>query len=98
LECALALERTLELLGLDIAIPSTTASPLEQRIFEARIMEALAARVVALEVLAKRDEGLAEILASISRREEVSEKSIDALAEAVTVLLNREGRKASGDK
>jgi hypothetical protein len=44
--------------------------------------------LVILETLAKRSEGLADLLAAVAQREEVSGKSIDALAEAGTVLLN----------
>jgi hypothetical protein len=41
-----ALEHTLELLGLEITIPSTKASPVEQLAFQAQIMEAIAERVI----------------------------------------------------
>jgi len=41
-----ALEHTLELLGLEITIPSTKANPLEQLAFQTQIMETIAERMI----------------------------------------------------
>jgi hypothetical protein len=75
-------------------IPSTKANPIQTEAFYLEILERLATRVVALEALAKRDEGLAEVLAADAEREEASEENIDNMAEALATLLNREARKA----
>jgi len=40
-----ALERTLEILDLDIAIPTTKAPAVEQQMFVAQILEAIAERL-----------------------------------------------------
>jgi hypothetical protein len=92
------LERVLAALEMDLRIPSTKVDRILTEAFYLEILERLAARVVALEALAKRSEGLADLLAAVAEREEGSEKSIEALVEAVAALLNREGRKAEGDE
>jgi hypothetical protein len=90
------LERVLEVLGMDLRIPSTKIHPIQTEAFYLKILDALAARVVALEVLAKRADGHSEILAeqaervgSLERGRNSHAERLDELDEAVASLFNR---------
>jgi hypothetical protein len=58
----------LEALEIDLRIPSTKVGPILTEAFYLEILEAMAARVVALEALAKRSEGHSEVLAALAER------------------------------
>ena len=76
-----------------VCIPSTKANPVETEAFYAAILAHMTTRVVILEAHAKRADGLADLLAAVAEREEMSEENIHNLGEALMSLVNREARR-----
>jgi hypothetical protein len=85
------LERVLEALGMEhMRIPSTKVDPILTEAFYLEILEGLATRMVALEALAKRADGHAEILGAMSARVDAQARSIDAQPESIDASTRSE--------